>query len=64
MIFPLMPQTEMSGTAEFQCKRLRTRVSTSKCIDWYVDHNALNRKESSCFGCQQGQENREAFARS
>ena len=64
MIFPLMPQTQMQGGAEFFCKRMQQPIQTAKCLDWFVDHNALARKESPCFKCKQGETNREAFARS
>ena len=64
MLYPLMPQTRMQGQAKFPCKRLQQAVHHATCLDWYVDHNALNRKESPCFKCAQGQANREAFARS
>ncbi len=64
MLYPLMSQTQMQGEAEFQCKRMQQRIQTAVCLDWFVDHNALNRKDSPCFKCQQGQSNREAFAQS
>lgn len=64
MLYPLMSQTQMQGEAEFGCKRMQQAIQTAVCLDWFVDHNALNRKDSPCFKCQQGQANREAFARS
>ncbi len=64
MLYPLMPQTQMKGAAEFKCKKMNTKIATSTCLDWYVDHNALRRTESPCFKCQQGLANRECFARS
>lgn len=64
MLYPLMPQTQMAGAAEFPCKKMNAAIAVSTCMDWFVDHNALRRKDSPCFACQQGQENREDFARS
>jgi len=64
MIFPLMPQTQMDGGAEFTCKALSQKLPVSKCLTWFVDHTALQRKNSPCYNCTQGQCNREQFARS
>ena len=64
MLYPLMPQTEMQGAADFFCKKLNENIQLATCLDWFVDHNALNRKDSPCFKCKQGQTNRECFARS
>ena len=64
MLYPLMAQTKMTGEAKFQCKGLGEQIPFAKCLDWFVDHNALRRKESPCFKCKQGQLNREEFARS
>jgi hypothetical protein len=64
MLYPLMPQTKMEGEADFYCSGLKRRVALAKCMDWFVDHNALRRKESPCFKCALGTANRENFARS
>ena len=64
MMYPLMPQTAMQGTATFDCKNMKQTIQTAVCLQWFVDHNALNRKESPCWKCTQGQDNRESFARS
>jgi hypothetical protein len=64
VIYPLMSQTEMTGEAEFKCNRMNAAVATATCLEWYVDHNALMRKDSPCFKCMQGQSNREQFAKS
>lgn len=64
MLYPLMPQTEMQGEAEFPCKNLNQKVQLATCLDWFVDHNALGRRQSPCFKCKQGQDNRESFAKS
>ncbi len=64
MIYPLMPQTEMQGQSDFACERMKTRIQTATCLDWFVDHNALMRRDSPCFNCKQGQQNRERFAKS
>ena len=64
MLYPLMPQTAMQGAAKFDCKNMKQAIQTAVCLKWFVDHNALNRKDSPCWKCQQGQDNRESFARS
>jgi len=64
MLYPLMPQTKMQGEADFRCKNLAQDVQLATCLDWFVDHNALARRESPCFKCKQGQTNRESFAKS
>ena len=62
MLYPLMSQTEMKGEAEFFCPNLKQMLATAKCLDWYVDHNALKRTESPCYKCDLGLKNRQEFA--
>lgn len=64
MLYPLMAQTQMAGEAEFDCNRMCAKVQYAACMDWFVDHNALARKDSPCFKCVQGEKNREEFSRS
>ena len=64
MLFPLRAQTAMDGEAQFACERMQQPIHYSKCMSWFVDHNALRRKSSPCFKCGQGQANREAYAKS
>jgi len=62
MLYPLMSQTEMIGEREFFCPKLKQKLQTAMCLDWYVDHNALKRTESPCFKCELGLKNRQDFA--
>jgi len=32
MIFPLMPQTQMDGGAEFKCQAIGQKLPVSKCL--------------------------------
>lgn len=64
MLYPLMAQTEMQGEAEFKCNALGQEIAVAKCLTWFVDHTALERKTSPCYKCKQGQSNRECFAKS
>jgi len=64
MMYPLLPQTQFDGGAKFKCNNMNQEMSVAACLKWFVDHNALNRKESPCFKCTQGKDNRECFSRS
>ena len=64
MLYPLMPQTKMEGEATFACDALGQDLAVAKCMEWFVDHTALNRKQSPCYKCKQGQGIREEFSRS
>ena len=64
MLYPLLPQTKMSGPRGFHCSRLSTYIAMADCMDRYVHYTALNRRDSPCFQCAQGAKNREEFSRS
>ena len=64
MLYPLLPQTKMSGPKGFHCSRISADIAIADCMERYVHYTALNRRESPCFQCVQGAKNREEFSRS
>ena len=47
---------------EFYCKTRRRRQLIEKCLDDYLNSNALERKRSACWRCFQGKKTRQAFS--
>jgi hypothetical protein len=47
---------------EFYCLARRRRLSLGKCLDDYLDANALTQRKKVCYRCPQGRANREAYA--
>ena len=64
MLYPLLPQTKMSGPRGFHCSRLSTDIAIADCMERYVHYTALHRRTSPSFKCVQGAKNREEFSRS
>lgn len=48
--------------SEFYCKFRRKNLEVGKCLDDYLDANALGRRRSACFRCTQGKNVRMEFA--
>lgn len=46
----------------FYCLARRRRLTLEKCLDDYLDANALARKRLACYRCPQGRENRHCYA--
>jgi hypothetical protein len=46
----------------FYCRSRRDQVTLEKCLDGYMEANAMERRRSACFRCPQGRRNRENFA--
>jgi len=49
-------------TDEFYCLARRRRLTLGKCLDDYLDANALTQRKKVCYRCPQGRANREAYA--
>ena len=47
---------------EFYCKNRRRRLITGKCLEDYMNANALERKRSACWRCYQGKKTRLEFS--
>jgi len=47
---------------EFYCRLRKRRLTLQKCLDDYVNANALNEKNGACWQCEQGSRNREAYS--
>ena len=48
----------------FYCRAYSQRMSIFNCMTTFVDCNALNKKDSPCFKCVQGEENRKGYSKS
>ena len=49
-------------TEEFYCKNRRRRLAAGKCLDDYLDANALEHRRSACFRCYQGKRVRKSYS--
>ena len=54
----------MTPDEEFYCRPRRRRLTIEKCLDDYMNANALSNKRSACWRCPQGCQNRKTFASS
>lgn len=64
MLTMQMQHPPMTEVATFHCDNLQRTIPVAACLDWYVDHNALARRDSPCFKCRQGHRVRDEFSRS
>lgn len=64
MMYEVPTASGRTPVPTFQCNTMHRELPMAACIDWFVDHNALARRDSPCFRCKQGLKMREAFARS
>ncbi|MBM4370264.1 MAG: hypothetical protein FJ098_01320 [Deltaproteobacteria bacterium] len=55
-------QRPMQEDDEFYCKNRRRKLLTGKCLEDYMNANALERKRSACWRCFQGRRTREDFS--
>ena len=47
---------------DFYCRLRKRRVVLQKCLNDYVNANALNEKNGSCWQCDQGHKNRISYS--
>jgi hypothetical protein len=47
---------------EFYCRSRRKEVQVGKCLDDYLDSNALGKRRSACWRCMQGKLLRKEFS--
>ena len=47
---------------EFYCKIRKRRLTLQRCLEDYVNANALNKKSGACWQCDQGNLNRQAYS--
>ena len=47
---------------EFYCKNRRRKLITGKCLEDYMNANALERRRSACWRCFQGKKARQEFS--
>lgn len=47
---------------DFYCRSRRERLTLERCLDGYLQANALERRRSACFRCPHGRFNREGYA--
>ena len=47
---------------EFYCKNRRRRLITGKCLEDYMNANALEIKRPACWRCYQGKKTRLEFS--
>lgn len=48
---------------DFYCRARRRRLTLGKCLDDFLNANALDKRSSACWSCLQGRDNRESFSR-
>jgi hypothetical protein len=47
---------------DFYCRSRRKEVQVGKCLDDYLDSNALGKRRSACWRCLQGKLLRKEFS--
>ncbi|MFH1531428.1 MAG: hypothetical protein ABIK09_11935 [Pseudomonadota bacterium] len=47
---------------ELYCKNRRRKLIAGRCLEDYMNANALERKRSACWRCYQGKKTREEFS--
>lgn len=52
----------LQAAAEFYCKNRRRKLIAGKCLEDYMNANALERKRSACWRCFQGKKTRQEFS--
>ncbi|KKR49126.1 MAG: hypothetical protein UT86_C0001G0098 [Candidatus Magasanikbacteria bacterium GW2011_GWC2_40_17] len=55
---------EAGAQTIFLCRQKRKLVVLEKCLDGYMNANALKKKRSVCYRCSDGRKNRQAFQES
>lgn len=61
---PVLETGNLSETGTqtvFLCRQRRKMVVLEKCLDDYMNANALKKKRSVCYRCSEGRKNRQAF---
>lgn len=46
----------------FYCLARRRRLTLGRCLDDYLNANALTERKKVCYRCPQGRQNRQCFA--